>query len=105
MLLIVSGAFSFSLVIFGGMHAFLLLNNFTTIEYMEGSSRLRFARSSRDDTENHVYNMGWKKNIKSVLGDTWKEWIFPIPTSSKVRGNGWTFPINDEAMERLEQLQ
>jgi hypothetical protein len=80
MLLIVSGAFSFSLAIFGGMHFYLLLNNLTTIEYMEGSRRLRFARSTKDN-DNHVFNIGWKENIISVLGETWKEWILPIPSS------------------------
>jgi palmitoyltransferase len=80
MLLIVSGAFSFSLAIFGGMHTYLLFNNLTTIEYMEGSSRLLYSRSKNDNGK-HVFNIGWKKNVNSVLGATWKEWILPIPTS------------------------
>jgi hypothetical protein len=80
MLLVVSGAFSFSLAIFGGMHTYLLFNNLTTIEYMEGSSRLLFSRS-QDDSKKHVYNIGWKKNVNSVLGETWEEWILPIPAS------------------------
>lgn len=80
MLIIVSGAFSFSLVIFGGMHFYLLVNNLTTIEYMEGSRGIRFI-SKKNDNDNHVFNLGWRKNMKSVLGETWNEWIFPIPTS------------------------
>ena len=77
MLIIVSASFSFSLLIFGGFHVFLVVNNLTTIEYMEGSTRLhpdlRYNKNA--------YDIGWKSNLSSVLGTNWKEWVFPIPAS------------------------
>ena len=47
------------------------------------------------------YNLGWKKNVRSIMGPNPWYWILPIsiPTAySQITGDGHTFPVNTDRM-------
>lgn len=111
-LLVLSFAFSFSVSIFAGFLAYLVLKNQTTIEFQA----LRF--NSANDSRNkfhyefdlsvkklgNIYDLGYYKNWTSIMGEKWYLWIFPIGiTSDKINDtyrNGINFTVDEEVYEK-----
>jgi len=82
--LIMAVVFGFGLFAFFVTHFRLMMENQTTIESMTNS------------TNNNIYNVGIKANIKQVLGENYFLWFLPIRNKNGL--DGLTFPerVNDE---------
>jgi len=80
--MMVQGAFLSSLLSailtpFFFFHCWLLSSNLTTIEYCE--------KRGQDKGFTSMYHVGVFKNIRSIMGDDWRCWLFPI---GRPPGNG-----------------
>ncbi|KAK6205597.1 DHHC palmitoyltransferase-domain-containing protein [Scheffersomyces amazonensis] len=107
-LCILSISFSIALGGFGLFSVYLLLNNFTTIEFQEkrwskqGNSSFIYEFDERGKKQNlgHIYDIGYKKNWTSIMGNTWAQWLLPIGCTSnsiyEKYNNGVNFEINEE---------
>lgn len=52
--------------------------------------------------KNFKYNLGWKENIKSVLGESWRyAWISPL-IPSPLPGDGLVFPVFGQQEQRKD---
>ncbi|ORY38574.1 zf-DHHC-domain-containing protein [Rhizoclosmatium globosum] len=49
----------------------------------------------------NIFDVGAKENWKAVMGRDWRVWFLPIDSSE---GDGHTFPINYDAMEKLRRM-
>ncbi|KAJ1864172.1 palmitoyltransferase for Vac8p [Coemansia sp. RSA 989] len=88
-IMMLAGSFSVCLIGFGGFHAYLLLNNLTTIESYE-SNKFRYAQGNSAN----LFDLGSKRNFLQVFGNSWPHWFVPTRTSL---GDGVKYPINFEA--------
>ncbi|KAI9322002.1 DHHC palmitoyltransferase-domain-containing protein [Obelidium mucronatum] len=115
LLIFVSGAFGVVLLAFGALHLMYILTNKTTIESMERARRYRvFANDSpssraegRDGTALsrfgvNIFDVGAKENWKAVMGRDWRYWFLPVDSSD---GDGHTFPVNYDTLEKLRKLE
>ncbi|BFZ55373.1 hypothetical protein PYCC9005_002413 [Savitreella phatthalungensis] len=94
--------------LFGSWHLYLLLRNYTTIEYMEETRFVgdqHMYRSKRKDGRPppkliNIFDLGARQNWTQVMGDRPLGWLVPTPS---VRGDGKHFDISAVAQKRLEE--
>lgn len=79
---------SLGLVGFLGFHIYLLLNNYTTIEFLE--------KRGCNPLPDHVnrYDIGYYNNVASIMGNNPLEW--PFPTRCSCHGDGLSFRLNPD---------
>jgi len=79
---------SVGLVCFWGFHTYLLMLNYTTIEFLE--------KRGCSPAPDHInrYDVGVWGNVTSVLGESVFEWL--LPTRCSVDGDGLSFKLNPE---------
>ncbi|KAK6459716.1 DHHC palmitoyltransferase-domain-containing protein [Scheffersomyces xylosifermentans] len=113
-LFVVSLAFFFVLGGFTLFQIYMVLKNMTTIEFQEfrwdnhdkkkGSFQYEFDDRGKQKALAHIYDLGYKKNWTSVMGNNWVEWLLPITVTSRSiedrYNNGINFEINEDAYER-----
>ena len=74
---------------FWGFHTYLLVNNFTTIEFLEK----RGCNPPPGHPPNR-YDLGYYGNVASVLGDNPLVWLLPMRVLCE--GDGLSFQLNPE---------
>lgn len=81
LIVLIGGIFGICLLAFTGMHVWMVLENATTLESMEGDRRFILGSDGvvRNARGSNLYNLGWRRNWVSVMGPAWKTWILPIP--------------------------
>ncbi|KAI0783096.1 DHHC palmitoyltransferase-domain-containing protein [Abortiporus biennis] len=72
-------------------HFYCLLGNSTTIEGWEKNKAATLLRRGKIREIKFPYNLGWKRNIASVLGNNPLMWCFPNTPS----GDGLKYPLAD----------
>ncbi|CAI5758214.1 unnamed protein product [Candida verbasci] len=98
-LCVLAFAFGISLIIFLGFSVYLILRNLTTIEFQE--RRWNFRGGSGKE---NMFDLGYKKNWESVMGNNISTWLFPISiTNHDPKGylSGINFPVNQDIYEEL----
>ncbi|KDE07225.1 hypothetical protein MVLG_02448 [Microbotryum lychnidis-dioicae p1A1 Lamole] len=113
--------FGISVGLFGVYHLYLACRNRTTIESMENSTSViaSDSRPAHYRSENHamsredrkrleqaqgrlnIYDLGWKRNLKQVMGESWKEWFVPFGWPA---GDGHSFPVDQEQLDQLRNI-
>ncbi|KAK8869594.1 hypothetical protein IAR55_000161 [Kwoniella newhampshirensis] len=78
---------------FSVYHIYLACGNSTTIEGWEKDKVATLVRRGKIKEIKYPYNIGFIKNIKSVLGPNPLLWLWP----QKMRGDGLSFPVNPDA--------
>ncbi|CAK7892178.1 palmitoyltransferase Pfa3p [[Candida] anglica] len=123
-LFVVSLSFFFAVSGFAIFTSYLVVVNTTTIEVQEskwnvkrngksnGAFQYEFDQSGGNSGENgskksissNIFDLGYKRNWTSIMGETWIEWLLPInSTSDKLEDeykNGINFEINHEAYQQ-----
>ncbi|KAI8830229.1 DHHC palmitoyltransferase-domain-containing protein [Chytriomyces cf. hyalinus JEL632] len=116
LLVFISAAFGFVLLAFTGLHLMYILTNKTTIESMERARRYRVDYAPPPGTESdgsgvvgrttkskwgvNIFDLGARENWKAVMGNDWRLWFLPVDS---IDGDGHTFQVNYQAMEKLRQ--
>ncbi|ODV98378.1 hypothetical protein PACTADRAFT_38220 [Pachysolen tannophilus NRRL Y-2460] len=119
-LFILSLTIFISVGVFAGFTVYQVLKNQTTIEsYDFQRYRTNFTKKTRSnvpypevpnsDEMGNIFDLGWKKNLQTVMGTTWREWLLPI----QVRDNGnnldityaqgLNFEVNEDIYHKLQQ--
>ncbi|CAR24601.1 palmitoyltransferase PFA3 [Lachancea thermotolerans CBS 6340] len=111
---ILSVAISISMLAFTSYTVYLITKNQTTIEMYEWSNLKAEAnimdevRGTNTFEDKNVFDLGSASlNWKYVMGETWLEWLLPIPTFSQVRSrhtldeSGLYFKINQDFQEQI----
>nr|KAJ3423228.1 Palmitoyltransferase zdhhc2 [Polyrhizophydium stewartii] len=100
LLVFVAGTFSICMIIFASLHAYYVAINATTIEVMEGGRLVHINRGIfRVPPNINIYSLGMRRNLEQVFGrDRWL-WLLPVPSTL---GDGFTFPLNQDQLDRLE---
>lgn len=88
--------------VFLGFTIYQVLKNKTTIESYEMQ---RYRRQRRGDTMGNVFDLGWERNWKVMMGDHFYQWLLPVTYYPKSRGfedrllvqQGLCFPLSDHA--------
>jgi palmitoyltransferase len=114
-LFVVSLAFAVSVSIFAGFLIYLVLYNYTTIEFQErrwnhsgnaSDQAFQYQFDDRNTKEKlgNIYDLGYSKNWKSIMGPNWIHWIFPITlTNNSIHSNllnGINFEVNQEVYDK-----
>ncbi|KAJ3229793.1 Palmitoyltransferase zdhhc20 [Chytriomyces hyalinus] len=114
LLVFISAAFGFVLLAFTGLHLMYILTNKTTIESMERARRYRVdyappgsetydgivGRTTKSKWGVNIFDLGARENWKAVMGKDWRLWFLPVDS---IDGDGHTFQVNYQAMEKLRQ--
>ena len=66
------------LFIFTGMHVHLALVNKTTIENLERTPLFKIEGVVYEASGKSVYNLGYSRNWKSIMGNQVREWFLPV---------------------------
>ena len=112
-LLLIATVFTITLVVFIGYSVYLILKNTTTIENMNIQDKadkrdLLMEEGSEYIDEGHIYDIGYLENWKQVMGQKWYQWfLFTDSDNEKVlraTHRGFLFPVNDEIIERQQDL-
>lgn len=107
-LVVVSGVMGLAVAAFTGFSLYLVFNNSTTLESMESvkyrselpSDSYRYAQPPSSDTVGNIFDLGWKRNWKEVMGYRWYEWILPV--YPRGRGDGTSYPINEDVWQEIK---
>lgn len=96
MLLVVSFAFSIAVSVFGIFLLYLCGKNLTTIEFQErrwnggigsnesdGRFNYEFDANGKQKKLNNIFDLGFKENLKLVLGTSIWTWLLPIDINRK----------------------
>ena len=105
-LLVLTTVISIVLGLFTGWHHYLLLRNYTTIEYMEetrfiGDQNL-YRRNRPPLKPLNIFDLGPAANWRQVMGDSAYDWFLPMARHGG-GGDGMHFEISKEAQTRLEE--
>lgn len=111
--LVLSFTFFISVGVFSGFLIYLMLRNYTTIEFQDSrwnyngnyEAQYEFDSNGKRKRLGHIYDLGYKKNLRNVMGDTWASWLLPIKVTNEsliAEGkNGIHFEINEETYEKV----
>ncbi|KAK6460412.1 DHHC palmitoyltransferase-domain-containing protein [Scheffersomyces coipomensis] len=111
-LFVLSLSFSLALGVFFLFSVYLLLQNLTTIEFQDqrwakhesNSFLYEFDPRGKKQKLGHIYDLGYKKNWTSIMGDNWVHWILPIASTSNSitdkYNNGVNFEIDEPVYEK-----
>lgn len=123
-LAIIATVITIVLGLFTSWHLFLLLRNYTTIEYMEETRFLgdqyTYSRNRPPPKLINIFDLGAGANWRQVMGDSVLAWFIPtaryvpflcslIPpethadTARRSSGDGMHFEISKEAQTRLQE--
>jgi hypothetical protein len=75
------------ITLFFSFHVYLMVNNYTTIEFCE-------KRQESEQFKDSPYNRGWYLNFKAVLGNNPIFWPFPI--APDYEGEGLYFKLRED---------
>ncbi|KAM9905999.1 hypothetical protein OXX69_006970 [Metschnikowia pulcherrima] len=111
-LFVISLAFVCAVGCFAGFSVYMVLKNYTTIEFQDekwSHSSDRTAEYEYDENGKkrplgHLYDLGMARNWQAIMGRTWLEWIFPISvidTSSVFsKSNGLNFEVHEQVFQK-----
>ena len=116
-LFVLSLSFCFALLIFSSFLVYLVAKNTTTIETHEARWRqedLEEAGKKRKfkyefgtgSQQANIYDLGWKRNLETVFGKTWTQWLLPVSiTSTNIYDEncGLNFEVNQQVYQRWKQ--
>lgn len=108
-LAVVSCVMGLAVGAFASYTIFLLLNNKTTIEALDEvryktavpAAEFRFAEAPSSRSLGNLFDLGYKRNWREVMGYHVYEWILPIRNQGE--GNGTSFPIDDDLWQEAQQ--
>ncbi|KAG7099650.1 hypothetical protein E1B28_001476 [Marasmius oreades] len=92
-------------------HFYGLIGNTTTIEGWEKDKAATMVRRGKIREVKYPYNLGWRKNIESVLGKNMFLWCYPTRTPGSglrydlAEGEGGSWPPKDPARSQHEDPQ
>lgn len=109
---VLSFTFYVAVGIFSAFLVYLMVRNYSTIEFQDSrwnysgdDAQYEFDSNGKRKKLGHLYDLGIKKNIRAVMGDTWAAWLLPIrvTTESLLAGtrNGVHFEINEDVYEKM----
>lgn len=111
-LFIVSGVMGLAVAVFTAYSIYLSLCNKTVLENLEtiryktslptGAFRYREAPSSK--SLGNIFDLGWRENLKQILGERYWEWPLPLTFHDRPHRDGTSFPINREIYEMAQNL-
>lgn len=114
-LFVISLAFSVAMIFFTGFSIYMVFRNTTTIEFQDtrwgyldqSSGQYEFDNKGKKQRLGHIYDLGWRKNWASTMGNSWVGWVFPTTTTTRSltagKNNGVNFEINTELYEKYCQ--
>ncbi|KAK9236771.1 DHHC palmitoyltransferase-domain-containing protein [Lipomyces kononenkoae] len=106
-LFIISIIFGIAVCVFLCYQLYLLFSNKTTIEAMEtqrykssvAHSSYRYSLPPSSDSVGNIFDLGWRENVKQVMGDNPWTWLLPVRNSCK--GDGMAFPTNAKIVNAI----
>ncbi|CDS03700.1 hypothetical protein LRAMOSA01101 [Lichtheimia ramosa] len=99
--LILSFAAIVTVGILSGYHVYCLTTNTTTIEGWEKGTALTMkSHTGKISDVKYPYNLGWYRNVCSVLGNQPLFWMWP----QRMQGNGLYFPMRLQGEKRTSTL-
>lgn len=114
-LFILSFAFFISVGCFTGFLLYMIFQNKTTIEFQEnrwnfkndrngGSFQYEFDGSGKKKKLGNIFDLGYSRNWKSIMGPSWYHWLLPVTVTNKSiearLENGINFEINQEVYDK-----
>lgn len=114
-LLVVSFAFFVAEGSFAAFLVYMVLTNTTTIEFQDLrwqyleilNAAYEFDSNGKKRALGHIYDLGWRRNWKAVMGPSWVSWLLPITsTSDELTGslnNGVNFEVNEDLFDKYCQ--
>ncbi|GEQ68579.1 hypothetical protein JCM33374_g2247 [Metschnikowia sp. JCM 33374] len=109
-LFVVSVAFFCAVGCFAAFSVYLVLRNYTTIEFQDekwsGSERNQYEYDAAGQRKNlrHLYDLGYAKNWRSIMGSSWLHWLLPVSVtdSSSVYSatNGLNFDVQEDVFQK-----
>ncbi|KAM3122912.1 hypothetical protein ACQ2H7_003880 [Candidozyma auris] len=110
---VLSFTFFIAVGVFTAFSVYLLLRNYTTIEFQnekwnyskENEAQYEFDSRGKRRKLGHIYDLGSKNNLRAVMGDSWAAWVLPIKVTSMSlapgQRNGINFEVNEATFEKL----
>lgn len=110
---VLSFTFFIAVGVFTAFLVYLLLRNYTTIEFQnekwnyskENEAQYEFDSRGKRRKLGHIYDLGLKNNLRAVMGDSWAAWVMPIKVTSMSlapgQRNGIDFEVNEATFEKL----
>ncbi|KAJ1679042.1 palmitoyltransferase for Vac8p, partial [Spiromyces aspiralis] len=93
-MVITSGVFSLTLVMFTSYHVYLVSVNLTTLESLKGFTYRNPDPSGpaviKEESTN-IFDVGFRQNWREVFGTTWYMWFVPL---TEIHSDGTQFPYN-----------
>lgn len=111
-LLVISLSFFFAVGVFTLFSSWLILINKTTIEVQEDKwhkrrNQYEFDTANRENSSNintNIFDLGYRKNLESILGKSYWTWILPITITNRditdEFNNGINFEVDQEAYDQ-----
>lgn len=103
---LVAMTFFVTLLIFACFTIYLLLRNYTTIEFGDLESRHVYDDRGNKTRIKHIYDMGLLRNWRLVMGPRWFHWLLPTLVAGHSLGNendGVHFEVNEKEFRRLKE--
>ncbi|ODV79359.1 zf-DHHC-domain-containing protein [Suhomyces tanzawaensis NRRL Y-17324] len=106
-LFVLAAAFGGATAVFAGFLVYLVLRNKTTLELHEANWDKGFQYEfNKNEKVGNIYDLGWKRNWTSIMGETWAHWLLPVAATSRsihAKNNGINFDVDEEMYERFCQ--
>ncbi|KAF7583416.1 DHHC palmitoyltransferase family protein [Clavispora lusitaniae] len=111
-LFVTSLAFFVAVGLFSAFSLYMVLKNYTTIEFQDikwqyseiQDSGYEFDADGKKRRLGHIYDLGACRNWQAVMGTSWVSWVLPIAvTNRKLTGtfnNGINFEVDEELFEK-----
>lgn len=111
--LVLSFTFSVAVGVFTAFLVYLMLRNYSTIEFQDSrwnyandhDAQYEFDSNGKRKKLGHIYDLGVRRNMRAVMGDSWLAWLLPIKVTNEslLSGdkNGVHFDVNEATYEKM----
>ncbi|CAK9438957.1 uncharacterized protein LODBEIA_P31810 [Lodderomyces beijingensis] len=109
---VLASTFAFTVTIFASFSVYLMSRNLSTIEFQEQRWNYRGANNYNYEFDGNgkrkqlanIFDLGFKENLKQVLGTSWTSWLLPVDVNVRIADsgfrNGINFKVNEEVYRK-----